>query len=438
MINKICASQMGGACGRAGLVGRGREERVGSLFKSLGIAGLIVAPAACLAATPASAQGFPGTPAALGARAVTFNAMGRVKYDSNLAGGASTVAGARDLHKGDVIYTPNLQVNLVLPVAGRATFLRGGVGYDFHEYNTILDSERIDLVGGVATGLGPCGGTLSGGYARRQSDQQDLDLVVTKNTQETISGSLQASCPLGRSLAPFFGVQAARTDNSSAQNVANSESISYSAGLSYSNKAIGVVNLFVSYGESSYDEPSTGLPANRNPGFNNLQAGASIARPIGSRLTGSASIALSRVEVDDPQVGDGYTGITGSGALSYQVNRRLNLSVGYDRATNPTLQEGSSYQLSSSLQISAGYQVSSRLRASLGARWSERSYRGELGTASTRITDEDNRSVFGSLATTLGRDIGVTLDARYEDRNTNLTIFNYDAYQASLTVTKTF
>jgi hypothetical protein len=436
MINKICASQMRGACGRAGIAGS--SGKVESLLKSIGIAGLVIAPAACLTATPASAQSFPGTPGELGGRTVTIEASARALYDSNVARGSSAVAGVRDLREDDITYTPAVAVNVVLPVARSAVFLRGSVGYDFHQYNTILDRERIGLSGGVASSVGPCGGTLNAGYSRQQSDQQDLELTVTKNTQEVISGGLQISCPIGPTISPFFGVQAASTENSASDGVANSDLITYSGGVSYINKLIGTLNLFASYGETSYKEPRGATIINRNSDFNNLQVGVSISRPIGARLSGRATFSYSRAEVEDDLASDTYTGFSGSGALTYRVNPRSEVTVSYERSTNPSVQEGSAYTLLSAIQVQGGYRLSNRLRASLGARWSERSYRGDIIASPTRIADEDTRSVFGSLHTTLGRDTRLTLDARYEDRNTNLTIFNYDAYQVGLTATRSF
>jgi hypothetical protein len=389
------------------------------------------ATAALLSATPALAQSMPQVAAG---RLVSFKISGRALYDSNAARGNATVANLRSLRKDEIIYTPTAEVMASKSFGGQALFLAASAGYDFHQYNTILDAERLSASAGIATRIGPCGPVATASYARRQSELEDVDLATIKNTQTSASVGAQIGCSVGASISPFVGIQYATIRNSGLRAV-DSDVTSVSGGVRYQSQAIGIIELTGGYGRSNYETPT--LVSAPTPDYESYNLTVQVSRPIGSRLKGRASLGAQTAKPIAPN-SDSYRGITGSGALDYQVNGRLSTSISYERGVTPTLQEGSSYALSTSIQAGISYAVSQRIRANAGARWSKRSYQGETILLANRIDDDRVDSIFASLVLTVGRDGNLSLDVRRDVRETNISLFDYTAYRVGLTASKQF
>jgi hypothetical protein len=369
-------------------------------------------------------------------RKVEVQVSARATYDSNVARGTEAVATVRQLRKDDVLYSPNVRFNALYPVGRQAVFLDLNAGYEFYQYNEVLRRERIAATGGVLAQIGPCGGGLTGGYSRRQSDQEDLDLTVTQNVQQTTSASVQVACSFGAGFGQVAGLQYHNTRNSADRGVVDSETVTATGGLSYRNNAVGLVEVVGSATNSTYNDVDVVQAATMSD-FQIYSFGVRLSRPIGTRLTGRASIALTEVQTDAAG-GDGYRGLSGAGALSYRVNPRLSTTLSYDRSIVPSIQEGSNYTLATSLRLQGSYRVSSRIRTNLGTSWNNRAYEGDIVFPASQIEEENIHSVFGAVVLTLGRDLLLSLDARHDDRNTNLMIFDYKAYRVGLAATKTF
>ena len=121
--------------------------------------GVSVSALAC--ADPAAAQSNLGG-AGL-SRAPTLPTMERnisgslifgANYSNNIAGGDDAVATVKGLQPGDIQYQPSAQLDLVLPIGPAGIFLNGIAGYDFYQNNKTLQSQRVNLVGGLQGQLG--------------------------------------------------------------------------------------------------------------------------------------------------------------------------------------------------------------------------------------------------------------------------------------------
>src|SRR5581483_6356958 len=130
---------------------------------------LLTVPLTPAWARPASPN--PGTP--------PVTALFSGTYFSNIASSSAALAAARGLKRSDVLYAPALDVNLSEPMGGLSLFLLGQAGYDFHQRNSILDGERLNLQAGADARLGGCTATPSASYSRFQSNLADLSIVAT-------------------------------------------------------------------------------------------------------------------------------------------------------------------------------------------------------------------------------------------------------------------
>ena len=104
----------------------------------------------------------------------------------------------------------------------------------------------------------------------------------------------------------------------------------------------------------------------------------------------------------------------------------------------PTLQDGSNFAIDQNIALEGHYQLTPRLKASLGGRWGQRSFKGQLGPTPNFVTDDRQEAYYGSIQMTVGRHASLALDVRRDTRNTNLTLFNYNAYRVGVTATQTF
>lgn len=387
-----------------------------------------------LAASPAVAQGT----SRAGAKPFAGQVIARVVYDSNVSRGSQAVATARTLRQDDILYSPSARIDLNLPFAGQNFFLNGTVGYEFYQYNKMLQRERVDLLAGAAGQLGPCGTTATVSYSRRQSDLADLLLTVTTNVQDQLTLAAQASCAVAPGLSGNLGVQSGKTTSSApGSGVVDSNLKSVNAGVSYQNATLGSIGILASYSKNDYAQ-LPGSPVANSTGFSSYSAGLTYGRPIGNRLQGQVSVFYSDTQSSgsNPET---FTGLTGSGALTYRASSRLQSSLSYGRTISSTIQQGSSYSVTENVQLDGRYSLSSRLKTGIGASWSRRSYRGGAAALqSSRIANEERQALFGSLSLQVGRNASLATDIRYEVRNTNLTIFDYKAVRVGLTATQSF
>jgi hypothetical protein len=395
--------------------------------------GLLVFSAAVVlgAAAPAFAQ-VPG----LDEKRLKFTVTGNAIYDSNVARGSQATADERNIRPDDITYSPRVTVDISLPIGRQALFLAGDVGYDYHQYNTQLDRERISLNGGGQAAAGPCVTALTGGVTRSQSDLADLSLLVTKNTQTNYTVQTVASCQLFAGFGATVGGQYGENRNSAEVSVIDSIQRGMNAGLTYSSRLVGTASLTGSYSTTDYKD--RGAPDPFVPdGFKSYGVNLSLVRPIGTRLTGSATLGFTRLE-SNASGGSKYTGLSGSGSLTYRVNPRLTALVAYNRAAQASLLAGADYQLSESISLQGTYRLGPRIVTTLGGRLSKVSQRGEVNLPSGALLSSSTRSLFGSVGMPVGRKSRVSLTGSYEVRDAKPSLFDYDAYRIGVTASTTF
>lgn len=356
-------------------------------------------------------------------------------YDSNVARGSNTVAAARMLRKGEFTYSPNANINIGQRVLGQQLFLTGDVGYTFHQYNKRLRSERIGLQGGLQTGYGPCGLSLVGGLNKGQSDLSQVDLNISRNNQRSTSVAANLSCNPLQGIGVTGGYTYSETRNSSEIRAQDSHQQSGRVGATYSNRLLGTLSINGNYSQTGYNNAQPGDPFTPR-GFRQYSGGVSIARPIGTRLTGQAQINYTDQSTDGG--GAGFSGLTGSGALTYRVNPRLGLSLSYQRGSQSSIQEGASFVVSQSADIGLNYRLSPRLNLNLGAHGGRQSYRGQTVILPTSLISDDAYGVSSSLSLAVGRNSSIGANAGYDQRSAKPSIYDYSAYRIGVSVSTTF
>lgn len=418
------------------MTGSGRR-RNSLVALAVGAGGVLLLPGLGYAQAPPATGASSGLGAAGGGqKPFTVDVIGAILYDSNLGRGQDAINDARDLHKSDITYSPAVAVTVALPVGRNLLFLNGTAGYDFHQYNTELDSGRVNVAAGGLARLGACEANVAGAYAVQQSNLADLPIRVTRNRQTTRSVSTQLTCLVGSSLTGFLGVSASDASNSADANLVDSDSVSVNGGFGYGNRQLGTLQIIGGFTKTNYDENTTPLVM-MQPGFEAYNVGLQYSRAIGNRLTGSASIGYQTVHSDSPLMDDS-SNISGSGALDYQLNSRIGLNLAYSRSAAPTIIEGYDYILDESYSVGARYTLSSRIQSSFGASWTRTDYKGTAPLVLDVPSEERTRRLYGQVGLMVGRTASVSLNVSQEKRTSKPEVFNYTAYQVGVTAKKSF
>lgn len=355
-------------------------------------------------------------------RRVNIGVSGRATYDSNLirSGDIILVDGQPVRGSGeDMRFTPAVTVDILVPVSRQALFLSGSLGYDFHLNNQQLDRERLNLTGGVNLAVASCTGQISGTYSRQQSDIADLlitdELVRIDNTQETRALSANARCGDVVGLQPGFGFRHETTQNSGNERLTNDyTSNTYDAELAYVSPSLGSLALFSSFRDASYPNRVMGM---REDGVKVYSAGGRFTREIGSRLTGTVSAGITRVDPKFPGT-PGYSGGSYSADLTYRPSDRIQLGIAFSRDATVSNLLDISYSITETYSIDGEYALGQRYRILFGGSYTERGFRvSELTDPDLAGTGDKRYLGFVGLRYLMNDRISVDFDLARERRD---------------------
>lgn len=384
-------------------------------------------------AQPAGARGIPtlDTPPV----SVRFSST----YYSNIAGSSGTLASLRGLKQSDIVHAPSLNLNLVEPTGGATLFLAGYAGYDIHQRNSVLDRERISLQGGGSALLGPCQTTLTGGFARSQSDLTDLNVVATKNTQELVTAELDATCNQSGRIVPSFSVMQTWATNSAVQYLSQEyNSTAANAAVAYKAGAMGTFSLIGSFARTEYPNRIFLLPIGpRSDGYDMYSGGVRYENSIMSDLELSASVSATSLSTDGSQ-GASFDGVTYDASLVYHASSRTNAHVAISRQTTPSLYLNAAYSVAESYIAGVDYRVSARITAAITGAITHSDFQGAALLPGFNITNQTYRSVSGSLSYTISPTFSAGLNAGYTERDANVIGYSYSGVQVGLSLSKAF
>ena len=172
-------------------------------------------------------------------------------------------------------------------------------------------------------------------------------------------------------------------------------------------------------------------------GYETYSGGVTYTRAIGSRLQGSASISYTKLDTDGGTSG-GFSGLTYSAAVSYQVSPRLVAQVLISRATVPSIRLNSTFGLDNLYSGHLSYTLTSRLVVSGGGSIAHNSYNGIPYPAGFDITDEKIYRVFGDAEYQLTRRLSLGLNAEHIEREANFPGLTYPETRVGLTARARF
>jgi len=394
----------------------------------LAAAGLIVN------AMPAMAAGV-AIPAA---DAPPINVQLGVRYDSNVAASNEAFATARGLVRADEIFSPAVAVNYTQQMGALGLFVQGTAGYDFYANNSILNRERIGILGGASAQMSGCQLTPRVSYMRRQSDLQDLNVVVTKNTEEDISVGMDVVCNGFGRLVPSASVQQTWANNSSGTRFSSDyESFSANAGLAYQAGSFGTISLVGQYADTQYQNRFIPLFGTfQKDGYKVYSGGVHYEKDLNAALKVGASVYQTSLSYDG--LGLNFSGITYDATVTYQPDSRFDVTAHFGRQTSPSNRLGAAYSIDQILQADANYRLTSRLRAGLGASNKRQNFVGSDLIFATELTKQSVTSFYGSLGFNITSRMNLAFIARHDQRHADLAAYSYADTQVGLTLSQAF
>ncbi len=358
-----------------------------------------------------------------------------VLYDSNVARASEAVANARGIKRSDTIITPAVTADITQPVGRQYVYLQGNLGYSFYTNNTDLNRETAELQGGVGTQVGPCQGTVSLGFVRRERDLEELVASNPHAIQDTTTASVQQVCGLTGGLGVSFGASKVKSDSSGSIDQLDYDTTAFNAGLVYRRSTLGEVSLFASHSETEY----SGSAVNSSvPGYKVNSIGVSYTRKLGSRITGSASISQTWLESESPFVDD-TSGVNYAFNVSYRPTERLGLAGSWSRDIRPSSQLGRNYSIREGATVSATYRIGSRLTYFAGASHRKISAHEGLPVAGIIVLTDSRLNEFNTgLRFDLNDRISFNLNGSYSDYEASSPLYDYTATRVGLTTSVAF
>lgn len=396
-----------------------------------------VSAVAC-ATTTAHAQSAAPQPGA--ARQFKIGARIGAFYDTNVSRSSVALSETRDLARADYILRPEATASIVQPLGRQVVFLNGSAGYDFYRENDNLNRRRYDITAGGAAVTGPCMQQGSATFRAQQSDLSEVNLTTVQNYQKTVSYTLGATC--GRPVGPTIGVALTRSDiKNSARilKVSDSTTAGVSASVGYRNPTLGAISAFYSYAETEQPNRTiAGRPI--GDGYHAESAGITLQRTFGSRLDVLASVGGQRVSRDfaPPGIDRKITGISYNGGLTYRAGTRLTLNANASRSVQPSITPGKLYDVTTRGDVGARYRLGSRFSISLNQSIVDTKSNRDSALPGLAITKSTTYSTVGSIVYTQNQHASVAMDVRYDDRETDVPTFNYNAVRVGVTLAANF
>ena len=369
-----------------------------------------------------------------------FNLSFKSSYDTNVARTSAEAADARGIEEKDFRFTPALNVDIYRPLGTGYASLAGLVGYDFFASNTVLNRERIELNGGAGQRLGPCAINATSDYGRRQSDFANLTLqelaseydIETQNveTRFNVGGLLACGGTVG--LMPFGVISYGTARNSSILRLGqDADLLTYGGGLLYTHPAVGEIRLFGTQSDIDFIKRD-GVIYLGAPKISTRSAGIRIARELGARLSGH--VMFMYTDVDQGSSVKSFSGTTWEGQLALRATDRLRLEAAASRSIDPSLGFNVDYIKMENYSLKAIYSLGARSSFTLGGEHRIRDLVYSLVTNPDTLNHDSTNRVLGSFRFDANRRLGLVFDVGYEKRDADADYYDYDSFQAAMTI----
>jgi hypothetical protein len=205
----------------------------------------------------------------------------------------------------------------------------------------------------------------------------------------------------------------------------NYRSFTVSGGIAYRRPAFGEVSLYGQYGETSFPNRFILVGAGLlQDGYKSYSTGLRYNHSVGARIEATANIGYITVHPEIASVAR-YDGVTYGAQVSFRATSRVRLRLKFDRDINPSNRPDTTFAVDNTYSVEGDYAIGSRIKLNLGLSDRTSRYRGANLVPGIDLANDRNWAVYGSIRLSVGRRLGLELNARHEDRNANVTAFSY-------------
>lgn len=354
-------------------------------------------------------------------------------YDSNVL--RLSDARAAGVNRDDIIFRPNLGIDISRPFGRNQIGLTGTVGYDFHKDNTRLDRERINLTADSTVRFGArCQIEPRATLNIRQTDLEDLGVVRRSRTTYK-SVSARVACPRSAGFTPTL--QGSYSDSSSSNLLRRRNDVAIltgRAGLLYARPSLGEIEFYVARSEFNREDRADMVGTPFDPDTAVTQAGLVFSRSVSPRLRGSAAVTYANADPKSPAV-TGFSGLNYGINAAWDPTSRLSLTGEFSRLLTANSSIDASYILQEVYRVRATYRLTAKTRLQAGASRRNRSFRGVVAIIPGQPRRDDQADeIDASVNYAATRRLSVNLVGRYRVNDTNNDFFDYSTSQLGLGV----
>lgn len=335
-----------------------------------------------------------------------------------------------DQNEAALFVMPNVRLDIVRPLGAGSAFVRGELGYAFHNQNRFLNREAIDLNSGLTLRVaGQCRVAPTASLLRVQSDPADLPGNVA-NSFTLTRFEIDAACPRDAGVYPVASVRHSRSDNSLSDD-RDKQLTGGRAGLSAKIPSVADIGIFAEH---------LSVDRNRRLGADGIvidpsaaydAVGLTAQRDVAARVSASAEL---RYEMLDP-ASDSLAqrnAFGGDLTVTYSPAPALRVSVTGRRGVSFTGETGTGYFVNTAVQLNGSARLSARTRLTARVQLAKRDYVSEdfLSSPFGPRSEDTELDAGGTLSYRLHPKIEAELDLRVRNRRADNPIYNFDNFRA--------
>jgi hypothetical protein len=362
-------------------------------------------------------------------------------YDTNVGRTQESISRLRGIHPEDEILNPTAVFEVVQPIGRNAAFLQGFAGYDFHAENPVLNHVNMDVSGGGLLTTGPCQTLGYGQFTAVQTDLQNAALTVAKNLSQTSTGGGQVTCGQQRGFnGQLTGAYTDVVNSATQQKVADRRGNQISLQVGYGNNTLGNIGLIGTYSEQYFPSRETVNNTFGDSYWSEL-LGVTYQRQLGSKIKVQAQVGDNLIKRASAPVGVAQKihATNYSVAADYKMSDRLDFTLQAGRQFQPSNSPGKLVDLVTRVDGSAAYSLGTRIVVTLMGFWQDlQSNQDTSANALPTVTRARTTGEGLSVRYRQSRRLSGILDVRHEDRETDLTQFNYSDTRVTLTLASSF
>lgn len=387
-----------------------------------------------VAAVAAAAVGPLAGPAAADIIDWEVGAQADLEYQDNVLRLPDDTDAGPGRSKSDLLTTYGAGAEIGVNVSQQRFFLTGGVNRTTYRDNSYLDSNGIDVEGGVDWKVTPrCGGTVAASY---NEEQTDLGLLLTtaSNVTTTTGAEASAGCLVYGYYRPEVMVFTQSTENSLASQAASDvDSNGVRVSVAYARDPLSSASVRMGVVERDYPNRLTalGTPAEESRQWS---AGVTAKRRITGKTSVEGGIGVSKftggVE-SDPLLDFDV-------ALHWQATPKLGATLAVSRSVDVSTVVESNYQTEQREELTLTYDVSPFVDLAASISYSSNEYEAVNAGGSFQDRSDDTLDLTTGAVWQVNRIISLQAEYGYTNQSSNIARGNYDANSVMFGVRATY